>query len=67
MPDRLRCLTTNEIHHIHDCKERILKEYDNSVRKYGSEVARNALRKALEEVLREREREAVGRQFWEGG
>lgn len=65
MPDQHGCFTTNEIHHINDCKKRILKEYDNGVRKYGSDVARNGLRKALGEVLRERERDAVGRWFWE--
>lgn len=65
MPDDHGCFTTNEIHYINDCKERILKEYDNGVRKYGTDIARNGLRKALDEVLEYRHTEAVGRQFWD--
>jgi len=66
MPDKHGCFTTNEIHYINDCKKRILKEYDSGVRKYGTDIARNGLRKALDEVLRQEHREAVGRHFWEG-
>lgn len=63
MPDQF---TENEIHRINDCKERTLREYDNHVRKYGTEVALRGLRKALDEVLEDRHTEAVGRHFWEG-
>ena len=62
MPDQF---TENEIHRINDCKERTLREHDNHVRKYGTEVALRGLRKALDEVLEYRHTEAVGRQFWD--
>ena len=66
MPDQHGCFTENEIHVQHRIKDAILREYDKWVRLHGTEHARNGLRKALDEILREREREAVGRHFWEG-
>lgn len=66
MPDQHGSLTPNEIHRVYDCKERILREYDSHVRKYGTEIALFGLRKALDEILTERHMDAVGRHFWEG-
>lgn len=65
MPDQHGCFTQNEIHVINEVRDDILRHLDRHVRKHGTDIARNGLRKALDEVLRQEHREAVGRQFWE--
>lgn len=61
----LECLTENEIHKSNEVKDDLLRQYDKWVRLYGTRIAYNGLTKALRQVYEDREREAVGRHFWE--
>jgi hypothetical protein len=61
----LKCLTENEIQKSYEVKESLLREYDKWVRLYGTRIAYNGLTKALRQVYEDREREAIGRRFWE--
>ncbi len=65
MPDEHGCHTPNEIHTSHEIKDAILREYDKHVRIHGTEIAYTGLQKAARHVYEDRNREAVGRHFWE--